>query len=534
MCCTRSLGIDPVGLIKISSFTCRFCESWTDFFFYSIFCYRLLFTDATQELALERVQTCINESTVPLAECPIGPQKCCNPKPTNYSGTWHTTCPSPYHCHAEGCHACGEIYCSIKPCKHFQRGVLFISSFYSFSKHLNKIYSIRAGQPSVARALALSAELCWSFLASRSLNRENEMNCSAMKKIAFLWNVLALTKRPFWIEKNAPVDRSHYTESLTYHDIRIESRKKNKKRKTEGKKSPSKDSYDQVQWHASTRTSADGHGSKEWTCCAVVAFSCTCIHDILFSPWKKKSLLSLPFTDCEPLISAGGCALQAGAETTRSLARRFAARSLLVSCPPSTMVSSYRCSSLSLLAATCSGCLFGKAARHTLLVSCPSGVCLNRSLLRAMSRQVPCCHCSAVSLERRAAICIRCRCLTWLVFASECSFITSSIGNTKGKLFTKSKLISRTFCMLQGIFAVQTAFQHFFHSRFARSLTPARWPACQSISECSAGKSVRPISCEQTGRRTVLLYRYRLAQIQLKKRIPFLLFFFLSIGRTNS
>ena len=114
-------------------------------------------------------------------------------------------------------------------------------------------------------------------------------------------------------------------------------------------------------------------------------------------------------------------------ETTRSPARRFAACSLLVSCPPGTMVSSYRRSSLSLLAATCSGCLFGKAARHTLLVSCPSGVCLNRSLLRAMSRQVPCCHCSAVSLERQAAICIRSRCLTRLVFASECGFITSSI-----------------------------------------------------------------------------------------------------------
>ena len=115
----------------------------------------------------------------------------------------------------------------------------------------------------------------------------------------------------------------------------------------------------------------------------------------------------------------------------------IAARSLLVSCPPGTMVSSYRRSSLSLLAATCSGCLFGKAARDTLLVSYPSGVCLNRSLLRAMSRQVLCCHFSAVSLERRAAIWIRCRCLTRLVFASECSFITSSIGNTKGKLFMK-------------------------------------------------------------------------------------------------
>ena len=49
-------------------------------------------------------------------------------------------------------------------------------------------------------------------------------------------------------------------------------------------------------------------------------------------------------------------------ETTRSPTRRFAARSLLVSCPPDTMVSSYRRSSLSHLAANISGCLFGKAA----------------------------------------------------------------------------------------------------------------------------------------------------------------------------
>ena len=61
----------------------------------------------------------------------------------------------------------------------------------------------------------------------------------------------------------------------------------------------------------------------------------------------------------------------ASRETTRSPARRFAARSLLVSCPPGTMVSSYRRSSLSLLAANSCGCLFGKATHS--LVSCPSG-----------------------------------------------------------------------------------------------------------------------------------------------------------------
>ena len=53
-----------------------------------------------------------------------------------------------------------------------------------------------AGQPGVARAFALRAgELCSSFLASCSLNPE--MNCSPMRTIAFLFNVLALTKRPF-------------------------------------------------------------------------------------------------------------------------------------------------------------------------------------------------------------------------------------------------------------------------------------------------------------------------------------------------
>ena len=47
----------------------------------------------------------------------------------------------------------------------------------------------------------------------------------------------------------------------------------------------------------------------------LLAFSCTCIHDIVFSPRKRKSLLSLPFADHKPLISKGecACALQAGA-----------------------------------------------------------------------------------------------------------------------------------------------------------------------------------------------------------------------------
>ena len=129
--------------------------------------------------------------------------------------------------------------------------------------------------------------------------------------------------------------------------------------------------------------------------------------------------------------------------------------------------------------------------RRTLLVSCPSGAC-----------QVSCCHCMLRRfMERRAAICIRCRCLTRLVFAS---VITSSIGtgNTKGKLFTKSKsngeLILLHLLHGAGQYRQRMRSQHFFRSRFARSLTLARWPARQSISECSAGKHVRPISCEQT------------------------------------
>ena len=48
------------------------------------------------------------------------------------------------------------------------------------------LYGALAGQPGVARAFALRAELCSSFLASRS------PYCSSMRKIAFLWNVSAL------------------------------------------------------------------------------------------------------------------------------------------------------------------------------------------------------------------------------------------------------------------------------------------------------------------------------------------------------
>ena len=123
------------------------------------------------------------------------------------------------------------------------------------------------------------------------------------------------------------------------------------------------------------------------------------------------------------------------------------------------MVSWYRRSSLSLLAASSSGCFSGKAAHSPgfLPVWCLSE---QESL---ESDEPPgslnCYHRSSVSLERWAAICIRCRCLTHgLVFAS---VITFSFGNMKGKLFTKLKKvtanISSTYCMLQGS-TVQTAY----------------------------------------------------------------------------
>ena len=46
------------------------------------------------------------------------------------------------------------------------------------------------------------------------------------------------------------------------------------------------------------------HAAQLWT-------SRVCVYnDVVFSPWKRKSLLSLPFTEREPLISTGGCTLQ--------------------------------------------------------------------------------------------------------------------------------------------------------------------------------------------------------------------------------
>ena len=50
------------------------------------------------------------------------------------------------------------------------------------------------------------------------------------------------------------------------------------------------------------------HAAQLWPSCV-----CRVYNDIVFSPWKRKVLLSLPYTDREPLISTGGCALQASA-----------------------------------------------------------------------------------------------------------------------------------------------------------------------------------------------------------------------------
>ena len=108
-----------------------------------------------------------------------------------------------------------------------------------------------AGQPGVARAFAVRAELCSSFLASRSLNPE--MSGSPLRRIAFLWNVLALTKRPFWIEKNAPVEHhcSHYTESVTYHDIRSNESWRITKRVSRKEKNENKKPIKRQSWSSS-------------------------------------------------------------------------------------------------------------------------------------------------------------------------------------------------------------------------------------------------------------------------------------------
>ena len=191
----------------------------------------------------------------------------------------------------------------------------------------------------------------------------------------------------------------------------------------------------------------------------------------------------------------------ASRETTRSPARRFAARSLLVSCPPGTMVSSYRRSSLSLdlLAANSCGCLFGKAAHS--LVSCPSGACLNRSLLRAMSRQVP----AATSPQGSHMLCIRCRCLTdWCSPALLLPSVTRKV-NCSRSLKKVTANISSTFsgfCTLQGstdsVCGLSTSSALVSHVHLYMR---ARWPA-PSIDVGVQRRETADNVAEQTNRQT--------------------------------
>ena len=137
--------------------------------------------------------------------------------------------------------------------------------------------------------------------------------------------------------------------------------------------------------------SAAAHQSSGWPCApGLLQFH----QNTSLERSAEPPLASIVFPDQEKV-----CPRIANAEITdfnfkrnNTLTCSAICRSLLVSCPPGTMVSSYGRSFLSLLAATCSAVSSDRPARHTLLVSCPSGVCLNRSLLGAMSRQVPCCH----------------------------------------------------------------------------------------------------------------------------------------------
>ena len=62
--------------------------------------------------------------------------------------------------------------------------------------------------------------------------------------------------------------------------------------------------FNEIHLHVPLQLTMAWEQCKEWTCCSAVAFSCTCVHDIVFSPCTRKSLLSLPFTDREPMISS--------------------------------------------------------------------------------------------------------------------------------------------------------------------------------------------------------------------------------------
>ena len=139
-------------------------------------------------------------------------------------------------------------------------------------------------------------------------------------------------------------------------------------------------------------------------------------------------------------------------------------RSLLVSCPPGTMVSSFRRSLLSLLAATCSAVSSDRRLAilswfRARLVSARTGVSWERWAARFLAVTDP-----PFLRSRMHTL----WCLTRLVFASVWGFITSSIGNTKGNMFTKKVTIcissSSTFCRASSWYWQRVQFHPFLLS----------------------------------------------------------------------
>ena len=164
----------------------------------------------------------------------------------------------------------------------------------------------------------------------------------------------------------------------------------------------------------------------------------------------------------------------------------------------SWIVSSYRRSSLSPLAANSSGCLFGKATHSPGFVWClpeqeslesdePAG-----SLLSVTD---PPFLWSAGQPYEYAVV----------VSPDGCSPASSLLPLVTRKVNCSKSNGEHLFHLLQaaGQYRQRMRSPHLFRTRFARSLTPARWLARQSNSECSSRKCVRPISCERTTNTTV-------------------------------
>ena len=154
------------------------------------------------------------------------------------------------------------------------------------------------------------------------------------------------------------------------------------------------------------RSSGDCTVSTSSSCCCPLQLFRVVAHCVAMRSWSLVRLNTSLERSVEPPL-ASVCSLDkekvfprinnaetsTSRETTRSPARRFAARSLLVSCPPGTMVSSYRRSSLSLLAANSSGCLFGKAAHSPGFV--PVWCLPEQESLESDEPPGSCCHCFA-------------------------------------------------------------------------------------------------------------------------------------------